>query len=226
VIRKVVLIILGVVVVAGIIAIIARNRSRRSNAPIKVSGNIEVVDVDASFRIPGLVLSRAVGEGDLVGEGQLVARLDDAELKEDAAAQLAAAQQALAALDELLNGSRPQEIREAEATAEQLQKRLEELENGSRPEEIAEAKARLASAWAELERWKIDFDRQQKLYARDVISSREFDVTRASYESAQASVREAEASLALLLAGPRWEQMAQARAMPAGMSHPRRNSHR
>ena len=211
-IRKAVLIILGVVVVAGIIAIIARNRSRRSNAPIKVSGNIEVVDVDASFRIPGLVLSRAVGEGDLVGEGQLVARLDDAELKEDAAAQLAAAQQALAALDELLNGSRPQEIREAEATAEQLQKRLEELENGSRPEEIAEAKARLASAWAELERWKIDFDRQQKLYARDVISSREFDVTRASYESAQASVREAEASLALLLAGPRWEQIAQARA--------------
>lgn len=210
--RKVIPVALVVLVVAGIVAVTVRNRSRNSIVLIKVSGNVEVIDVDASFRIPGLVVSRPVDEGDMVSEGRLVARLDDTELKDDVAARKAAVQEALAALDELLNGSRPQEIREAEATANQLQKRLEELENGSRPEEITEARARLASARADLERWKLDFDRQQKLYERDVISSREFDVTRASYESAQAKVREGEAALALVLAGPRWEQVAQARA--------------
>lgn len=210
--RKVIVIALVVLAVAGLAAVIVMNRSRKSIALIKVSGNIEITDVEASFRIPGLVVSRAVDEGDMVSEGQLIARLDDAELKDDAAARKAAAQEAWAALDQLLNGSRPQEIREAEATANQLLKRLEELENGSRPEEIAQAGARVASTRADLERWKLDYDRQQKLYERDVISSREFDVTRANYESARADVREAEAALELTLAGPRWEQIAQARA--------------
>ncbi|MGB5984671.1 MAG: biotin/lipoyl-binding protein, partial [Desulfobacterales bacterium] len=43
---------------------------------IRVSGNIEVTQVEVSFKIPGRLAQRMVDEGDHVQAGQVIARLD------------------------------------------------------------------------------------------------------------------------------------------------------
>lgn len=43
---------------------------------LRVSGNVEVTDVEVSFRIPGWVEARLVSEGDAVEAGRLIALLE------------------------------------------------------------------------------------------------------------------------------------------------------
>ncbi len=160
--------------------------SRQDEGKIRVSGNIEVTSVELSFKIPGRVTERPVDEGELLRTGEVVARLDPADLLHEAA-------------------SRRGETQAARA-------HLTELETGYRKEEIAEAEAILQRIEAEAERLRIDFGRQQQLFKKEVISARDFDVSRAAYESSQANVREAQERLKLLRSGPRKETIDQARA--------------
>ena len=48
-----------------------------ADGAIRVSGNIEVIEAEVSFKIPGRVIERRVTEGEIVQAGQIVARLDD-----------------------------------------------------------------------------------------------------------------------------------------------------
>jgi HlyD family secretion protein len=156
------------------------------NGELLLSGNIEVVDAQLSFKLPGRVVERAVAEGDRVQAGQLIARLDDAELKEQLAvqrAQLAAAEAALA-----------------------------ELEAGSRPQEIAAAEAALRSAEADRDRARVDLERQRDLLQSAAIASREFDASAAQAKVTEARVAQATEQLKLIREGPRPETIRQARA--------------
>ena len=209
--RMVIVAVVAAIVVAAI-ALYARNRPRTVPGAIRVSGNIEVTAVEVSFKAAGRVVERAVDEGDLARRGQLVAKLDLSEITKIVAQREAEARTAEAALLELLNGSRPQEIEQAAATADRLEKRLAELTNGSRPQEIAEAEAAVAEARADINRWTLDFDRQAELFARDIVSSREFDAVKSSYEMSHARLRQAQERLSLAKEGPRIEQIQQARA--------------
>ena len=47
-----------------------------SDGKVFVSGNIEAIEVDLSFRISGQVITRPVDEGDRIKKGQVVATLD------------------------------------------------------------------------------------------------------------------------------------------------------
>ncbi len=157
-----------------------------NHGDLALSGNIEVVDAQLSFKVPGRVVQRLVSEGDQVKAGELVARLDDTEQNEQLAlrrAELAAAEAALA-----------------------------ELEAGSRPQEIASAEATLRSAEAERDRTQLDFKRQQELLERQAIASREFETAQAQLKVAQAHVTEASERLKLVQEGPRRETIRQARA--------------
>jgi HlyD family secretion protein len=160
--------------------------SRQDEGKIRVSGNIEVTSVELSFKIPGRVTERPVDEGELLRTGEVVARLDPTDLLHEAAS------------------------RRAETQAARAQ--LTELETGYRKEEIAQAEAILQRIVAEAERLRIDFGRQQQLFKKEVISARDFDASRAAYESSQANVREAQERLKLLRSGPRKETIEQARA--------------
>ena len=58
---------------------------------LKVSGNIELTEVDIAFKTAGRLVTLAVEEGDRVKKGALIARLDQEELlqrRESAAASL------------------------------------------------------------------------------------------------------------------------------------------
>jgi len=178
------MLIMGIVVASAVYTTL--RLTKHDEGITRVSGNIEVTSVELSFKIPGRVTERPVDEGQLVQSGEVVARLDPADLLHEAASRRAETQAARAL--------------------------LAELETGYRKEEIAQAEAILQRIAAEAERLRIDFGRQQQLFKKEVISARDFDASRAAYESSQANVREARERLKLLRSGPRKETIDQARA--------------
>jgi HlyD family secretion protein len=184
--KKAVVLVVLVALMGALIYFLQRNKKPKDENLIRVSGNIEITDAAVSFKIAGRVTERLVTEGDTVKAGQIVAKLDDVDLRQEV-------------------GLRRAELEAARAA-------LKELESGSRPEEIQEAAAALARAQAEEERWKKDYGRQQGLFQKEVISQRELEATRMSYDTAVAKVREAEEQLRLRKKGFRPEQIEQGQA--------------
>ncbi|MFT3783766.1 MAG: HlyD family efflux transporter periplasmic adaptor subunit [Nibricoccus sp.] len=162
-----------------------RNTAERDGLLV-LSGNIEVVDAQLGFKIPGRVVERTISEGQRVSAGQPIARLDDVEQRQ----QL--------------------ELRQAELAAAEAA--LAELEAGSRPQEIASAEATVRSAEAERDRAQVDFSRFEDLRTKDAVTVRDFDTAQAQLRVADAKVVEAGERLKLLKEGPRAEQIAQAKA--------------
>lgn len=113
----------------------------------------------------------------------------EATLESDVAARKADLDEARAKLDELLAGSRPQEIRQAEAG-------------------VADAKAQLDQARA-------DWERAQTLYKNEDISTQQFDQFRQRFDSATAMAHQANEKSSVVKEGPRKEDIAAARAQVA-----------
>ncbi|MBT0654557.1 efflux RND transporter periplasmic adaptor subunit [Geomobilimonas luticola] len=183
--KKLVVIIVVVLVAAAAAFFLLRN-SRTTDGAVRVSGNIEITSVEASFKIPGRVMERLVDEGMRVEAGQLVARLDSSDLAKEVALRQADVQAARAA--------------------------LAELEAGSRKEEIGQAEATLERAEAEATRAEADFKRVKSLFEREVVARRDLDNARAAVDAATANVRLARESLSLSRKGPRQERIDQGRA--------------
>jgi len=89
---------------------------------------------------------------------------------------------------------------------------LARLKAGSRPEEIAKARADVAAAQAQAQTTHDTHERQRALLAKKLTSPEAVDVARGAADTAAAQAKAAEATLALVLAGPRREDIAQARA--------------
>ncbi|SHL36129.1 HlyD family secretion protein [Desulfatibacillum alkenivorans DSM 16219] len=211
--KKKIIIPLVALAVAGTVAVTRfLDRDGRSDPnAVRVSGNIEVTDARLSFKIPGLVSERLVSEGRRVEMGQEVARLDKTDLEQESALREAEVEAARAALDELTAGSRPEEIKEAEALYLQAKAALDELLAGSRPQEVAAARAAVQGAKAEADRWQGEYERQKSLHEQDVVSDQDFERTRAAHEAAQKRLQEVTERLNLVLEGPRKERIDQAR---------------
>lgn len=179
---------------------------------IKVSGNIEATTVELSFRIPGWVRTRDVDEGWPVKVGQVVARLDNTELDQTVKLRQAESRQAEAALAELENGSRPEDIAQAEAAMKKADWFLKQLLAGSRPDEIKAAEQTVAADKADAERVGSDFERASALYEGKAITEQEFTAAKAALDVAKAKLAAAEAQYRLVRDGPRAEEIDQARA--------------
>jgi len=149
-----------------------------------LSGNMEVTEADAGFKIAGRVTDLLAEEGQSVAAGDLLAQLDDRELASTVAQYRAA-------------------LREAET-------RLSELRAGSRPQEIEEARARVKAQEADLFRARNDYQRSDMLYENGAISTAQFDAAKSAYESRLAQLGQASESLRLVQEGPRMEQIEQA----------------
>jgi HlyD family secretion protein len=191
---------------------------RGEGTDIPVSGNIEVTTVDVSFKIPGKIEKLAVEEGDQVKEGQRIASLEHNDLiaqKSKAEATLEAVKTRIPTLQkniELQDQATLQEISQAEAAVEGAQARLQQLLTGSRPQEIQAAKANLEQAQADAVKRKADMERAEKLYKNNFISAQEWDSAKNAYEVAAANQKKAEENYALVVEGPRKEEIAAARA--------------
>lgn len=141
-----------------------------------------VVGSPLSDRVVDLV----VNEGDLVRRGDPLARLRTKQLE----IQLAAEQAEL-------------ELRRQE---------LAELENGSRPEEIQQAEAQMLAAKALMEFTQSRLRRTKTLFERNATSEDDLQEVGSTAEAAAQRYLEAKAHHELIVAGPRKEKIAQARA--------------
>ena len=158
----------------------------RPEPRLRLSGNIEVVQVEASFRLGGRVLERPVDEGQVVQAGQLLARLEAKDLEQTVAMRQADAATARAALDALLAGSRKEEIETARAALEQAKADLRRLE----PDEV----------------------RLRDLQRQGILSARDYEATKAALEAARAKVWQTDQQATLVQKGPRKEDIEQGRA--------------
>ncbi len=206
------LILIPVVLVGGFLAYRGLQKEREIPGVVRVSGNIEVTQVELAFKVPGRLAERPADEGDVLKAGQVVGRLDDSDLAQDLAAQEANLKAAKAALDELLAGSRVEDIETAKAAVRQAASVLADLEAGSRPQEIAAAEARLQQAEAALVYAKSEYERLKKLVSEQIVAQRDFDQADSNYRQARDAASVARENLRLLKAGARKDQVAQARA--------------
>jgi len=211
---------LAIILIAGgalLYSYFLQNR-RGEGTDIPVSGNIEVTTVDVSFKIAGKIEKLAVEEGDQVKEGQLIASLEHKDLiaqKSKAEATLEAVKTRIPTLQkniELQDQGTLQEISQAEAAVQAADARLQQLLTGSRPQEIQSAKANLEQAQADLVKRKADMERAEKLFKSNFISAQEWDSAKNAYEVALANLKKAEENYALVVEGPRKEEIAAARA--------------
>ncbi len=188
---------------------------------ILVFGNIEVTEVEIAFQVSGRIVELPVREGEVVRRGAVLARLDRESLERQrdramaavrvAESQVAQLRTAIAHLREIVEA----QIIERQAALEQAEAQLRELLAGSRAPEIEQARAAVQAARAERERAQRDWERAQVLYERDEISTAQYDQARMRCEQASAQLQQAEQRLALLLEGPRREQIEAARAQVA-----------
>lgn len=183
--RKALIPIAVLALIAGTAALITCRRKAPLDR-LQVSGNIEITQVEASFRTAGKVLERLVEEGQTVQEGQVLARLDAKDLEQTLA------------------------MREADNAVARAA--LAELQAGSRKEEIESSRAVLEQAAADLKRLEPDEARIRDLQQKGIVSTREYESIRASLAAARAKVRQAEQQYVLVKKGPRGEDIEQGRA--------------
>lgn len=154
-----------------------------------LQGNIDVRQVNLSFKVDGRIETLAVDEGDAVQAGQVVAVLDKRYFDDD--------------------------LRVARTRRDSLAANLAKFEHGSRPEEIAQARAQTTDREATLVRAREDYNRAKNLVEGGAVSRQEFDRYRSLLESAEAQLAAARHAQHLVEIGPRQEDLDIARAQLA-----------
>jgi len=185
-------------VIIGVL-IFYMKKDQNDSDTLMVSGSIEIRDVRLSFKIPGILKSRKIEEGDTVQAGQVVAELDDVDLELAVNQAQNNRELARAVLSELESGSRPQEIKATRA----------ELERTRAGHRAADARLKLARA---------DHERLLTLFNQGGISKSEYEkyqtrleTARNAYDETAALVRGAQERLSLIKEGARPEKIQQAR---------------
>lgn len=153
---------------------------------IVLQGNVDVRQVNLSFKVAGRIAEMKVDEGDRVQAGKIVASLEKSYFADEV--RLARAREA------------------AQAAV------LARLENGTRPEEISQARAVVAEREAAVALAEATLNRQQQLAGRGVSPHQRHDEATAASEEAQAALKSAQETLKLALSGPRREDIDAARA--------------
>ncbi len=189
-----------------------------ANGRILVSGNLEMTQVDISFKASGKLMDLSVREGDFVKKGQLIARIEHRQIesqKDRDAAGVAASENAFTTLGTSIQYQKATidgDIDLKKAQLAQAEARLSELLAGSRTQEVDQAQAAVADARTQADLNRLDWERAQKLYKDEDISTSQYDMARTKYQSAQAVLRQTEQRFNLVKEGPRKEEISIARA--------------
>ena len=149
-------------------------------------GVTDIREAHLAFRVSDRLDSMLVDEGDWVEQGQELAKLDTTILQ--------------ANLDEY------------RAMAQSAAQTLDRLKNGSRPEEINRAQAAVNEATVMMSDSKRKLDEVLQMQSQGAASEREIESTKAQFAAAEDRVEQLKAELALLVEGPRKEDIAKADA--------------
>jgi HlyD family secretion protein len=190
----------------------------KNTTTLAVSGNLELTEVDISFKVPGKLIELNVDEGAFVKKGMVIARIDRDQVERQRSRDEASLVNSQSQYEQM--GTSVQWQRQtlesdvAVRTAElrSVQAHLAALVAGSRPQEIQEARAAVADAKAQHDQAQADWDRAQDLFKNDDISKQQYDQYRARLDSSAAILRQDDEKLALVVEGPRKEDIDAARA--------------
>jgi len=158
-----------------------QHRAEDPNAPLSLSGNVDVHQVELAFRVTGRIATLAVQEGDKVSAGEVLGRLDPVPFETDVAA--------------------------AQADVAQAQAQLEKLQHGYRVEEIAQARAGVAQRAADLANARVTLKRQQELVAAGLVTHQQIDDAQARVDQSEAQLASARDQLTLEQRGSRVEDI-------------------
>ena len=156
---------------------------------LRLYGNVDLRQIELPFNGNERISAVLVQEGDHVTQGQLLARLDTSRLA-------------------------PQ-VAKAEADLEAQVQSVDRLHHGNRPEEIAQARANVDAAAADAENARAQFARLRALSDSSsgrAVSRQDMDTAKAALDTAEARLALNRKALALELAGPRKEDVAQGEA--------------
>jgi HlyD family secretion protein len=153
---------------------------------IVLSGNIEAHESLVSFKVTGRVTALPVEEGQSVTAGQLLAQIDNADYRQQAAADA--------------------------ATVEVKDRELDLAEAGSREQDISQARQNVRDAQDDLAQKQRDYARYQALFQKDEIEGQMVDQAKTAVERAQATLDRQQQVLNELIEGTRKEQIAVDRA--------------
>lgn len=161
-------------------------RQREAPARLVLYGNVDIREVELAFNASERIAVMLAEEGDVVTAGQLLATLELDRFREAVA--------------------------RAEARADAQRQIVARLEAGTRPEEIRKAQADVEAAEAEVELARRNYDHVLELSERSAANQIEVDDARTAHDVAQARFKAGRETLALAVAGPRVEEIAEAKA--------------
>jgi len=171
------------------------------------SGTIETREIRVGSKVGGRVAEVLVREGEEVKAGQGLVRLDVAELRAQLEQAEARVAQQEARLSRLERGARPEEKAQARAATETARANLDAVRNWPRQEEVAQARAGVAAAEAELNSAEAVYSRAERLRGTGDIAQQEYDSARYRRDNARARVEAEKKRLDLLLNGSRIEDI-------------------
>jgi HlyD family secretion protein len=141
--------------------------------------------INVNSKVTGRVAWIGVEKGDKVKEGQVLVRLEDDEFRA--------------------------QYQQARGAVENAKAYVEQLQNGSRPEEVQQAQHNLEEARATAANDKLTLDRTKELFAQGVVSKQALDDATAKYEADQQRANSLQQTFALSKIGPRAEEIARAK---------------
>jgi HlyD family secretion protein len=141
--------------------------------------------INVNSKVTGRVKWIGVEKGDKVKEGQVLVRLEDDEFRA--------------------------QYQQAQGAVENARAYLQELQNGSRPEEVQQAQHNLDEVRATAANDRITLERTKDLFAQGVVSKQALDDATAKYEADQQRMNSLQQAFALSKLGPRAEEIARAR---------------
>jgi len=178
-----------------------------SGSELVFSGTIETREIRVGSKAGGRIAEVLVREGDEVKAGQALVRLDVEELRAQLEQAEARVSQHEARLARLERGARPEEKAQAKAATGTARANLDAVRNWPRQEEVAQARAAVAAAEADLNGIQAVYDRAEKLRESGDISKQEYDSARYRRDNAGARVEAEKKRLDLLLNGSRKEDI-------------------
>jgi multidrug efflux pump subunit AcrA (membrane-fusion protein) len=147
---------------------------------LRATGDIApLIQVDLFPKVSGYLERIDVHIGDIVKQGQVIAQIDPTDFSH--------------------------KVREIEAKVAQAKANLSELEAGSRPEELRQAEEAVRQAQSRFDNAKLQRERIDALFKRQVISKKEADSTEMEYTVAEAQLAASQQNLKLVREGARQE---------------------
>lgn len=175
-------IILPVILLSLILLIYLLYKSNENDKDyLLLSGNIEVKEVNLSFKFSGKISELYFEEGASVKKDEILGKIEAKDIEREMELQ-----------KEIL---------------EEAKIKLSELKKGSREQEIKEAEANLKAREAEMEKAKKDYERAEVLFKNGAISQSKFEEYKKILDLSSSNYERAMEILSLKKEGPREEEI-------------------